>query len=153
MPLGIISERGMDRLNRAVVSGRIIPYLALMTLAVAAVGGVAAWLLSPEGFDGLGDALWWGAQTVTTVGYGDVAPTNVSGRLVGAFVMLEGTAFIAVVTALITSMFVTRAARVAEAARVEDELSDRQLMEKRFDELERLVASLAQTSPSKTDPR
>ena len=51
---------------------------------------------------------------------------------------------IAVVTAAITSTFVARATRRQEAARVKDELSDRELMEKRFDELEReLEAALA----------
>ena len=39
--------------------------------------------------------MWWALQTVTTVGYGDVAPTQLVGRLVGAVVMLEGIAFIA----------------------------------------------------------
>jgi voltage-gated potassium channel len=81
-------------------------------------------------------------QTVTTVGYGDVTPTNLSGRLVGALVMLEGTAFIAIVTALITSTFVARATREAAAVRMEGELSDRELMEKRFDELEQKVDAL-----------
>ena len=82
-------------------------------------------------------------QTVTTVGYGDVAPTQLAGRLVGAVVMLEGIAFVAIVTALITSTFVARATREAEAARAKDDLSDRELMEKRFDELARKLDDLA----------
>lgn len=53
---------------------------------------------------------------------------------VGAAVMLEGTAFIAIVTAVITSRFVARAARESEVARMKDELTDRELIEKRFDE-------------------
>jgi voltage-gated potassium channel len=149
-----VVERRVDRFLREPPSVRNAASVIVVATAIVVVGaGVGITLLDGDEYPDIGLGLWWALQTVTTVGYGDVAPTNVSGRLVGAFVMLEGTAFIAVVTALITSMFVTRAARVAEAARVEDELSDRQLMEKRFDELERLVASLAQTSPSKTDPR
>ena len=53
------------------------------------------------------------------------------------------TAFIAIVTAVITSTFVARATREHEAARMKDELSDRELMEKRFDELERKLDDLA----------
>jgi voltage-gated potassium channel len=87
--------------------------------------------------------MWWALQTVTTVGYGDVTPANVSGRLVGAVVMLEGTAFIAIVTAVITSTFVARATREHEAQRLEDELSDREAIDKRFDELERKLDALA----------
>ena len=81
--------------------------------------------------------MWWALQTVTTVGYGDVTPTEFAGRLVGAAVMLEGTAFVAIVTAVITSSFVTRATREHDAARVKDDLNDREMMERRFDELER----------------
>ena len=79
----------------------------------------------------------------TTVGYGDVAPKDVSGRLLGTFVMLEGTAFIAIVTALITSSFITRAQTERDAVQKADDLSDRDLMEKRFDELERKIDALA----------
>ena len=91
--------------------------------------------------------MWWALQTVTTVGYGDVTPKDVVGRLVGAAVMLEGIAFIAIVTALITSTFVARATREREAEHARDELTDRQLIERRFDELEqkldRVVAAVA----------
>jgi voltage-gated potassium channel len=62
--------------------------------------------------------MWWALQTVTTVGYGDVTPTHFGGRLVGAAVMLEGTAFIAIVTAVITSTFIARATKEVEAARM-----------------------------------
>jgi hypothetical protein len=63
--------------------------------------------------------------------------------------MLEGTAFIAIVTSVITSTFVARATRVSDAARMQDELSDRELMERRFDELERKLDRLA---TARTDP-
>ena len=64
--------------------------------------------------------------------------------------LLEGTAFIAIVTAVITSTFVARATRESEAARLEDELSDRELMDKRFDELERKLDLLAARGRSGT---
>jgi voltage-gated potassium channel len=48
----------------------------------------------------------WALQTVTTVGYGDMTPARTSGRLVAAFVMLEGIAFVAIIVAAITSTFV-----------------------------------------------
>jgi hypothetical protein len=54
--------------------------------------------------------------------------------------MLEGTAFIAIVTAVITSTFVARATRDREAR---EAVSDRQLMEQRFDELERKLDLIA----------
>ena len=57
--------------------------------------------------------------------------------------MLQGIAFIAIVTAVITSTFVARATRQQEAERREDELSDRELIEARFDELSRKLDLLA----------
>ena len=57
--------------------------------------------------------------------------------------MLQGTAFIAIVTAVITSTFVARATRESEAARMQDELSDRELIERRFDEHARKLDLLA----------
>lgn len=89
--------------------------------------------------------MWWSLQTVTTVGYGDVAPSQLSGRLVGAVVMLEGIAFIAIVTAVITSSFVARAGQ----ERAKDGMTDRELMETRFAELERKIDLL---SSGRQDP-
>jgi voltage-gated potassium channel len=94
-------------------------------------------------FPSLGLGLWWAVQTVTTVGYGDVAPKDVGGRLVGAVVMLEGTAFIAIVTAVITSSFVRRAQAEREAEQKTGQLGDLEAMERRFDELERKIDALA----------
>jgi voltage-gated potassium channel Kch len=119
---------------------------AVIVTATAAVvfgAGVLMTVIDSKEYPTFGIGLWWAVQTVTTVGYGDVAPTDVFGRLVGAFVMLEGTAFIAIVTAVITSSFITRAQSEQDAVRKQDELSDRELLEKRFDELESKLDALA----------
>ena len=53
-------------------------------------------------------------QTIPTVGYGDVTPEHTSGRIIATFVMLWGIAFLSILTAMITSTFVARAAREHE---------------------------------------
>ena len=137
-------ERRLERFRREPTSVRNAAGVIVVATALVVVGaGVLITVLDSEEYPNVGLGLWWALQTVTTVGYGDVAPTNFTGRLVGAAVMLEGTAFIAIVTAVITSAFVARATRESEAARVMDELGDRELMEKRFDELERKLDLLA----------
>ena len=52
------------------------------------------------------DGIWWALVTVTTVGYGDIAPKSVGGQVVAVFVMLFGIAFLSVLTATIATRFV-----------------------------------------------
>src|SRR5215471_11720833 len=81
------------------------------TAVIVVGGGVLIRLIDHSEYPNVWVGMWWALQTVTTVGYGDVTPAHASGRLVGAVVMLEGIAFLAITTALITSTFVTRAER------------------------------------------
>ncbi|MEG3626506.1 ion channel [Streptomyces poriticola] len=56
----------------------------------------------------LGDAVWWSFTTMTTVGYGDLAPTTGMGRLLAVGLMLSGIALLGVVTANIAAWFIAR---------------------------------------------
>jgi hypothetical protein len=58
-------------------------------------------------------------------------------------------AFVAIVTAAVTSTFVARATREYEAARAKEELSDRELLKRRLDELERKLDLLATAAKSR----
>jgi voltage-gated potassium channel len=102
------------------------------TTLVVVGGGILMRLLDHKEYSSVWLGMWWALQTVTTVGYGDVTPHERIGRIVAAFVMLEGIAFIAIVTAAITSTFVARAEREqrdesdieARLERIESMLSD-----------------------------
>lgn len=63
-----------------------------------------------------GDALWWAFVTVTTVGYGDLAPVTPTGRFVALALMLGGVALLGVVTGTLASFLVNRFGEVDEAA-------------------------------------
>lgn len=54
------------------------------------------------------DALWWAFATVTTVGYGDVVPQSVFGKLLGIGLMLMGTGLFATYTALFANAMLGR---------------------------------------------
>jgi voltage-gated potassium channel len=71
--------------------------------------GVVERLVDPNTFDNVWLGMWWGVQTVTTVGYGDVVPGTTGGKVIAAFLMLGGLALFAVITGAITSAFVAQA--------------------------------------------
>ncbi|HSK14844.1 MAG TPA: potassium channel family protein [Gaiellaceae bacterium] len=105
--------------------------IAAFTLLATIVGGVVIWAVDREDFPTLGRALWWAAQTVTTVGYGDVVPSDPKGQVIAVLVILVGIGFVTVVTAAITASFVESARRrlrgedTEEAQRRFDELAER----------------------------
>jgi voltage-gated potassium channel Kch len=138
--------RRLARLLREPVSARAAAAMIVAATALVVVIAGALMTVADNGeYPNVWIGMWWALQTVTTVGYGDVTPENVAGQVVGALIMLEGVAFIAIVTAAITSTFVTRARNQYEASQSKEELSDRDLMEKRFDELEQKLDSLITT--------
>lgn len=135
----LVSERGMAWLNRAVVSGRIIPYLVLMMLGIMLVAALVVHVLSPHAFDTFGDEVWWAAQTVTTVGYGDVVPTTGGGRFIGGIVMFVSVATVSLVTAVVTAGFVAFQQRrlSGEAERHQELRETLARIEQRLDALDR----------------
>lgn len=52
------------------------------------------------------DALWWSASTITTVGYGDIYPITVAGRIIAVFTMVVGISVFAIVTARIARFLI-----------------------------------------------
>jgi voltage-gated potassium channel len=59
-------------------------------------------------FNNLGNALWWTIVTMTTVGYGDMTPNTIFGRVLAVIIMLSGISLIAIITGTISSIFTSR---------------------------------------------
>lgn len=53
----------------------------------------------------LGDAFWWATATMSTVGYGDITPITTGGKILSAFSILVGLSTIAIMTAILTKIF------------------------------------------------
>ncbi|MEU4994971.1 potassium channel family protein [Streptomyces sp. NPDC021622] len=86
------------------VAGAVVGLLMFGSLAVLSVERE-----SPDGnIKTLGDAVWWSFTTMTTVGYGDHAPTTGLGRILAVGLMLSGIALLGVVTANIAAWFIAR---------------------------------------------
>ncbi|MDN3297198.1 potassium channel family protein [Streptomyces ficellus] len=101
--------------------GRRARMASQITLTTYVAGSVAGLLMfgslavlhverdAPDGnIKTLGDAVWWSFTTMTTVGYGDHAPTTGLGRLLAVGLMLSGIALLGVVTANIAAWFISR---------------------------------------------
>ena len=83
-----------------------LPYLVILSIFVVIIGGLAIHTIEPETAESVGDGLWWAAATLSTVGYGDIAPKTGLGRLVAVGLMLVGVGTFAGLTAAIAAYFV-----------------------------------------------
>ena len=65
----------------------------------------------PEAFRNAFSGLWWAVATMTTVGYGDIYPITVAGRIFGAVIAFAGVAAVAIPTGIISAGMMERIAR------------------------------------------
>jgi voltage-gated potassium channel len=121
----------LARLNRTSVSvrGRTTAYVVGAVLLLGFVSALA--VLDAErqseqaNIASFGDAIWWAATTITTVGYGDRFPTTAEGRFVGVGLMIGGIALAGTITAALASWFVEQVntAEQAEADNRDEQLA------------------------------
>jgi voltage-gated potassium channel len=112
--LGLLGWRAVDA-QRVLISRRGFRYFAIATAFLVLVTGVAVHVADAEHFPNIWLGIWWAIVTVTTVGYGDVVPHTVSGRIVGGGLMVLGIGFVALLTATIASSFVAQDASEQDA--------------------------------------
>jgi voltage-gated potassium channel Kch len=111
---------------------RAVATIVGVAILLVLISGVLARVVEGETFTSLGLAYWWAMETVTTVGYGDVVPHTLPGRLVGTLLMLTGIALIPTLTSVIVSTLVSKR-RQEEQERLEDMLTR---VEQRLQDLE-----------------
>lgn len=103
-------NRAMQRFTKAL-------YLAKEELAVFSVASLVVLYLAavgiyhfehdaqPEVYKSIFDCLWWAVATLTTVGYGDIYPITLGGRLFTFVVLMVGLGLVAVPTGIVASAF------------------------------------------------
>jgi voltage-gated potassium channel len=92
--------------ERRLASGNALRLAALATLFLTVIAGAVQSTVDTRDFASFWDGVWWAVVTVTTVGYGDVVPHTVAGRIIGMILMFAGIGFLAVLTATVASHFV-----------------------------------------------
>lgn len=114
--------------EKRLTSGEALRVAALFTLLIVVVAGAAQATFDTGDFKGIWDGIWWAIVTVTTVGYGDLYPKTVMGRLIGVVVMFVGIGFLSVLTGTVASRFVktdTASAEILETLkRLEAEVAE-----------------------------
>lgn len=124
------SARSAHRLGAYLLRQRARAALStalLITILLMVFGSIAVLELEAGRADGnirtAPDALWWAMTTITTVGYGDLYPVSVEGRMVAALLMTAGVACFGIFTASAASWFMAPARESRdELARVHHQL-------------------------------
>jgi voltage-gated potassium channel len=122
--------------DEGMTARRAAQVIAAATAILVVAAGVVMHFVEESTFPNIWLGMWWAVQTVTSVGYGDVVPRSVAGRLLGLVVMINGIAFLTVVIATISAAFVESARRrYSEAHALDDPV---------LSELKRITARLEQ---------
>jgi voltage-gated potassium channel len=92
-------------------------FILMLTLTIAAsLMYMIESEAQPDGFSSIPAAMWWAVETLTTVGYGDLVPITVGGKILGGIVTIIGVAAVALFTSLITVSFIDQLRLRREAA-------------------------------------
>ena len=131
-------NRGFKPISEVLVKNNL-HYTTLITILLILSSGIAfCWIeLGAITILGVLQGVWWAITTVTTVGYGDLYPVSIRGRILAVVVMIIGIGFVAILTANIASYFVEHDKRKEVEQRREKEREENQNQEilERIEEL------------------
>jgi voltage-gated potassium channel len=94
----------INLIERVFNSRRLRTILGVLIICIISFGYVF-YLAEPQ-IKTIEDGIWWALVTITTVGYGDIAPLTTLGRLVAGTLMFVGLGLIATVTAIVSAKFI-----------------------------------------------
>ena len=102
--------RGAHTMQIALRSSRpkIIVFLLSVILLVIILGTLMYVIESgarTNGFENIPNSIYWAIITLTTVGYGNIVPMTIFGKIVASFIMILGYGIIAVPTGIVTAEF------------------------------------------------
>lgn len=115
--VGFLKEAKL--LQTALFAARRKIFVFMLTvLALVTILGTLVYIVedASAGFTSIPRSIYWAIVTVTTVGYGDIAPTTVPGQTLASIIMLIGYAIIAVPTGIVTAELVNSSGENEESS-------------------------------------
>ena len=107
--VGFLEEARVLQTALRATKKRILVFLSVV-LALVTIIGTLMYLIEDgqSGFTSIPTSIYWAIVTVTTVGYGDIAPSTVLGQILASVMMIIGYAIIAVPTGILGMAMVKR---------------------------------------------
>jgi len=127
-------------IERILTSRHVFARLIITTVILTILFGVLISLVDRKEFPSVWLGMWWAVQTVTTLGYGDIVPTQLTGRILAAAVMIVGIAFLSLITATVASVLVSRASQDVSSEEA-DLMAALKRVEQRLESLEQELGS------------
>lgn len=93
----------MEAERKALVATSILLFGAVLFSATAM--HIAEHAAQPENFGSIPAAMWWAIVTITTVGYGDVVPITLAGRMVASMTMVMGYVMLGLPVGIVATAF------------------------------------------------
>tara|TARA_Y100000588_G_scaffold388444_1_gene488654 strand:+ start:140 stop:928 length:789 start_codon:yes stop_codon:yes gene_type:complete len=134
-----VAGRGL-RAMRSSLANQSLMYVSGLTLLFTVSAAALMTVIEKEENWGFFDSLWWAIVTVTTVGYGDIAPASPMGRLLAVVLMLCGLGLLSTLAAAISTYFIG-----------DDSRKDLLEIEKRLTRIEQLLSDSKQRSTAHED--
>ncbi|MEU5404334.1 potassium channel family protein [Streptomyces sp. NPDC005963] len=105
-----VQRRHADTQPRLPLYARVIAYSGMSAVLLGFAGALSVYAQergAPSAtIKTFGDSVWWTCETLTTVGYGDVAPVTALGRTIAVAMMIGGLALLGAVTGSFSSWLI-----------------------------------------------
>ena len=101
----VLLKRAFQIVKREMI---VFSFIAIILLYISAVGiYFFENPVQPDEFSSIFDCMWWAISTMTTVGYGDIVPITVGGKIFTSFISFIGIGVVSIPTALLASSLTT----------------------------------------------